>query len=104
VIRPRRCHDPDALSIALVAAQTVITPPSNSYSAAGDVQLGQQAAAQAEQRLPIMRDDEVCGRSLLFTTLLRDGSLFYMILVARDASDVYPSTFQRIAGSIQIDG
>jgi hypothetical protein len=47
------------LSLALVAAQTVITPPANSYSPDEDVQLGQQAAAQAEQRLPIMRDDEV---------------------------------------------
>jgi Zn-dependent protease with chaperone function len=47
------------LSIALVAAQTVITPPANSYSLAEDVRLGQQAAAQVEQQLPIMRDDEV---------------------------------------------
>jgi hypothetical protein len=40
----------------------------------------------------------------LFTTLLRDGSLFYMIGVApRDSSDVYPSTFQRVASSIQIN-
>jgi hypothetical protein len=46
-------------SIVLVAGLTVITAPANSYSPAEDVQLGQQAAAQAEQQLPIMRDDEV---------------------------------------------
>jgi beta-barrel assembly-enhancing protease len=46
-------------SIVLAAGLTVITAPANSYSPAEDVQLGQQAAAQAEQQLPIMRDDEV---------------------------------------------
>jgi predicted Zn-dependent protease len=45
--------------IALLAAQTVITPPDNKYSPAEDVKLGQEAAAQAEQQLPIMRDDAV---------------------------------------------
>jgi Zn-dependent protease with chaperone function len=45
------------LAIALLAAQTVITPPRNNYSPADDVKLGQEAAAQAEQQLPIMRDD-----------------------------------------------
>ena len=47
------------LAIALFAAQTVITPPDNKYSPAEDVKLGQEAAAQAEQQLPIMRDDNV---------------------------------------------
>ena len=47
------------LFIALFAAQTVITPPDNKYSPADDVKLGQEAAAQAEQQLPIMRDDAV---------------------------------------------
>ena len=47
------------LFIALLAAQTVITPPDNKYSPAEDVKLGQEAAAQAEQQLPIMRDDAV---------------------------------------------
>ena len=47
------------LFIALLAAQTVITPPDNKYSPADDVKLGQEAAAQAEQQLPIMRDDAV---------------------------------------------
>ena len=45
--------------IALLAAQTAITPPDNKYSPAEDVKLGQEAAAQAEQQLPIMRDDAV---------------------------------------------
>src|SRR5438093_6087507 len=47
--------------VVLLAAQTIITPPDNKYSAAEDVQLGQQAASQAEQQLPILRDDEVTG-------------------------------------------
>jgi predicted Zn-dependent protease len=47
------------LLIALLAAQTVITPPNNNYSPAEDVKLGLEAAAQAEQQLPIMRDDAV---------------------------------------------
>jgi Zn-dependent protease with chaperone function len=47
------------LFVALLAAQTVITPPDNKYSPAEDVKLGQEAAAQAEQQLPIMRDDAV---------------------------------------------
>jgi hypothetical protein len=46
-------------SIVLLAALTVITAPANSYSPAEDVKLGEQAAAQVEQQLPIMRDDEV---------------------------------------------
>src|SRR6476659_239605 len=45
--------------VALFAVQTAITPPANKYSPAEDVQLGLQAAAQAEQQLPVMRDDEV---------------------------------------------
>ena len=47
------------LLIALLAAQTVITPPGNKYTAEEDVKLGQQAASQVERQLPIMRDDEV---------------------------------------------
>jgi hypothetical protein len=39
------------------AAQTRITAPNNKYSPADDVQLGRQAAAQAEQQLPILRDE-----------------------------------------------
>jgi predicted Zn-dependent protease len=45
--------------IALLTAPTLITPPDNRYSPAEDVKLGQDAAAQAEQQLPIMRDDAV---------------------------------------------
>jgi Zn-dependent protease with chaperone function len=47
------------LSTALVAAQTRITPPKNKYTPAQDVELGQQAAAEARQQLPIMRDEAV---------------------------------------------
>jgi beta-barrel assembly-enhancing protease len=44
------------LAISSVA-QTRITAPSNKYSPAEDVQLGREAAAQAEQQLPILRDE-----------------------------------------------
>jgi hypothetical protein len=47
------------LSAALVAGQTRITPPDNKYTPAQDVQLGLDAAAQARQQLPIMRDEIV---------------------------------------------
>jgi hypothetical protein len=47
------------LSTALVAAQTRITPPKNKYTPAQDVELGQQAAAEARRQLPIMRDEAV---------------------------------------------
>ena len=46
------------LLAVLFAAQTTITPPKNNYTPAQDVELGQQAKAEAEQQLPIMRDDE----------------------------------------------
>src|SRR5262249_30173215 len=45
--------------VTLLAAQTVITPPENKYSPAEDVKLGQQASAEVERQLPLMRDDEV---------------------------------------------
>lgn len=47
------------LSATLVVGQTKITPPDNKYTPAQDVELGREAAAQARQQLPIMRDDAV---------------------------------------------
>jgi len=47
------------LSAAMVAAQTRVTPPPNSYTPEQDVELGLKAAAEARQQLPVMRDDEV---------------------------------------------
>lgn len=47
------------LSAALIGAQTRITPPKNKYSPQQDVELGLEAAAQARQELPLMRDDSV---------------------------------------------
>ena len=47
------------LSSALVCAQTVVTPPDNKYPPSQDVELGRQAAAEARQQMPIMRDDAV---------------------------------------------
>lgn len=54
-----------ALALTLIVAplaaiaQTRITAPSNRYSVSDDVQAGRQAAAQAEQQLPILRDSYV---------------------------------------------
>src|SRR5262245_60521651 len=48
-----------AMLAAIIAVQTLITPPKNKYTAAEDVQLGAQAAAQAEKQLPVMRDDAI---------------------------------------------
>jgi Zn-dependent protease with chaperone function len=50
-----------AVSMAVVAAQTQIVAPKNKYSPADDVKLGQEAARQVEQQLPIMRDTQVNG-------------------------------------------
>jgi Zn-dependent protease with chaperone function len=46
-----------ALSAAAVIGQTKITAPSNKYTPAQDVELGREAAQQARQELPMMRDD-----------------------------------------------
>jgi hypothetical protein len=47
------------LTATLVVAQTPVTPPDNRYSLEQDVELGQEAAAEARQQLPILRDDSV---------------------------------------------
>src|SRR6059058_3651041 len=47
------------LAVGIASAQTRVVPPKNSYTPAQDVELGRQAAAQAEQQLPILRDDAV---------------------------------------------
>ena len=44
-----------------LAAQTKITAPSNKYDVADDVKLGQQAAQEVRQQMPIMHDDAVNG-------------------------------------------
>jgi peptidase M48-like protein len=47
------------MSVQILGAQTKITPPKNKYSPQEDVQLGREAAAQVEQQLPLLRDDNV---------------------------------------------
>ncbi len=42
----------------VAAAQTVVTAPKNKYTPAQDVQLGREAAAQADKELPILRDPQ----------------------------------------------
>ena len=44
-----------------LGAQTQITAPPNKYSPADDVKLGQQAAQQVRQQMPVMHDDAVNG-------------------------------------------
>src|SRR2546425_2948328 len=44
------------LSAALIG-QTRIAPPTNNYAPSEDVQLGRQAAMQAEQQLPLLHED-----------------------------------------------
>lgn len=44
---------------ALLGAQTRIAPPSNKYTPQQDVELGREAAQQARQEMPLMRDDNV---------------------------------------------
>jgi len=50
-----------AVSAAVAAAQTRIVAPKNKYSPADDVKLGQEAARQVEQQLPVMHDSQVNG-------------------------------------------
>jgi beta-barrel assembly-enhancing protease len=47
------------LSLGVIGAQTVITPPANRYSVSEDVEIGRQASAQVAQQLPILGDREV---------------------------------------------
>ena len=48
-------------SVSLLSAQTRVVAPPNSYTPEQDVQLGLEAASQAEHELPIMHDDEVAS-------------------------------------------
>jgi len=47
------------LSATIASAQTKITPPKNKYDPQDDVKLGREAAAQVEQQMPLLRDDNV---------------------------------------------
>jgi Zn-dependent protease with chaperone function len=47
------------VTASLAVAQTRITAPNNKYTPAQDVELGQQAAKEVEQQLPLLRDDGI---------------------------------------------
>jgi hypothetical protein len=47
------------LSAVAIGGQAVITPPSNKYTVAQDVELGQKAAAEVDKELPMLRDAAV---------------------------------------------
>ena len=49
-----------AVSTAVIS-QTKVTAPKNKYSPADDVKLGQEAAREVEQQVPVMRDDRING-------------------------------------------
>jgi len=47
------------LSAVATSGQAVITPPSNKYTVAQDLELGQKAAAEVDKELPMLRDAAV---------------------------------------------
>ena len=47
------------MALGQASAQTVITPDKNKYSPADDVKIGQEAAQQARQQLPMLNDSTV---------------------------------------------
>ena len=59
------------MSAGVAMAQTRITPPKNNYTPSQDVEIGQQAAKEVEQKLPLLRDSDIesfvdrIGRSLV---------------------------------------
>lgn len=59
VQRPQAVIAAIVLATSIVSAQTKITPPKNKYSPQDDVKLGRDAAAQVEQQLPLLKDDNV---------------------------------------------
>lgn len=63
----------------VASAQTVITAPKNKYSLAQDVQLGREAAAQADKELPILRDPQTTA---------------YLERIGRRLLDAAPAQFQ----------
>ncbi len=63
----------------VAAAQTVITAPKNKYTPAQDVQLGREAAAQADKELPILRDPATTA---------------YLERIGRRLIDAAPAQFQ----------
>jgi hypothetical protein len=46
-------------ALAVPSAQTRVTPDPNDYTVAQDVELGQEAAAEARRQLPMLNDDRV---------------------------------------------
>src|SRR5215204_6576643 len=77
-----------------VFTQTKIKYHSNRYSVQDDVKLGRQAAAEAEQQLPLLRDNEVqsyvedVGRRLVSSIpeefQHREFQYFFKVVNARD--------------------
>jgi outer membrane lipoprotein SlyB len=49
------------VSVSVLGAQTKITAPKNKYTPQQDVQLGREAAAQVEQQLPLLQDDDIAS-------------------------------------------
>lgn len=89
------------MAASVAVAQTRITPPKNKYTPAQDVELGQQAAKEVEQQLPVLRDDAIAsfvdriGRRLV--QVMPSG------LEHREFRwQVYQRPFQRVVQSIRL--
>lgn len=65
--------------VVSTAAQTPVTAPKNKYSPADDVKLGQEAAQQVSQELPVMRDEQING---------------YLNAIGRRLAESIPSEFR----------
>ena len=48
-------------------AQTRVTPPNNSFKPEQDVQLGQEAAAEVREQMPLLNDEDPLGVDDLVT-------------------------------------
>jgi predicted Zn-dependent protease len=59
LLGPGACAPHEALLQEVPSGPTQVLPPDNSYSPAQDVQIGQEAAAQARKQLPMLRDELV---------------------------------------------
>ena len=88
-------------AVQTVATQTAIVPPPNKYSVADDVKMGQEAAAQVERQLPVMRDDELTsyveevGRRLV-DAIPEDQDAATQRLIRRAIDESFVSGFRMV--------
>ena len=73
-----------SVSVAGVAAQTVVKPPKNGYTPQQDVELGREAAAEIREKYPIIQNEQIAR----YLTMLGDR------LVAVAPSELKQSVFE----------